>query len=254
MNGSSDDTLQTTSERFRCHSSAAKIRTTVRSLQRLSFRQITIQKVFGQVVKLDPKRATPQEALPPKILQENSNLFSTPLTEFFNNFVVESAFPDDLKPEDISPCYKKDDSMRKQNYRPISLLPAISKAFERIIYNQLIDYISAFLSPLLGGFREGCNTVHVLLNFLQACKASLDKRELAGAILMDLSKAFECIDHELLIAKLAAYGLGWDALKLIKNYLTKRKQRVETNGSYSTYGDIPPNRGTTGVSSRATFI
>ena len=83
--------------------------------------------------------------------------------------------------------------MKKQNYRPISLLPAISKVFERIIYNQLIDYISAFLSPLLGGFRKGCSTEHVLLKFLQACKASLDNKELAGAILMDLSKAFDCI-------------------------------------------------------------
>ena len=78
----------------------------------------------------------------------------------------------------------------------------------------------------------------VLLNFLQTCKASLDKKELAGAILMDLSKAFDCIDHNLLIAKLAAYGLDWDALKLIKNYLKKRRQRVKINGLYSTYRDV----------------
>ena len=128
--------------------------------------------------------------------------------------------------------------MRKQNYRPLSLLPAISKVFERIIYNQLIDYLSAFLSPLLGDLRKECSTEHVLLNFLQACKASLDKKKLAGTILIDLSKAFDVIDNELLIAKLAAYGLGWDALKLIKNYLTKRKQRVKIKGSYSTYRDI----------------
>ena len=128
--------------------------------------------------------------------------------------------------------------MRKQNYRPISLLPAISKIFEPIMYNQLIDYICTFLSPLLGGFRKGYSIEHVLLTFLQTCKASLDKKELAGAILMDLSKAFDCIDHDLLIAKLAAYGLDWDALKLIKNYLKKRKQRVKINGSYSTYRDV----------------
>ena len=89
--------------------------------------------------------------------------------------------------------------MRKQNYRPINLLPAISKVFERIIYNQLIDYISEFLSPLLGGYRKGYNTEHVLLNFLQTCKANLDKKDLAGGILMDLSKAFDCIDHDLLL-------------------------------------------------------
>ena len=207
-------------------------------LQLFSFRQITIQEMFDQLIKLDPKKATPQEAIPPKILRENADLFSLPLTQFFNKLVVESAFPNDLKLADVSSLYKKDDNMKKQNYRPISLLPAISKVFERIIYNQLIDYISAFLSPLLGGFRKGCSTEHVLLKFLQTCKSSLDNKELAGAILMDLPKAFDCIDHNLLIAKLAAYGLGHDALKLIKNYLTKRKQRVKINGSYSTYRDI----------------
>ena len=238
MDGSSEDTLQTTIERFRCHSSVAKIGATVCCLQLFSFRQITIQEMFDQLIKLDPKKATPQEAIPPKILRENADLFSLPLTQFFNKLVVESAFPNDLKLADISSLYKKDDNMKKQNYRPISLLPAISKVFERIIYNQLIDYISAFLSPLLGGFRKGCSTEHVLLKFLQTCKASLDNKELAGAILMDLSKAFDCIDHNLLIAKLAAYGLGHDALKLIKSYLTKRKQRVKINGSYSTYRDI----------------
>ena len=128
--------------------------------------------------------------------------------------------------------------MRRQNYRPIGVLPAISKGFERIIYNQLIDDISAFLSPLLGGFRKGCSTEHVLLNFLQTCKANLYENNLAGAIRVDLSKAFGCIDDDLLITKLAAYGLGRDALKLIKNYLAKSKQRVNVNGSYSTHRDF----------------
>ena len=127
MKASSEDTLQTTIERFQCHSCVAKIRTTVCSLQRFPFHQTTIQEMLHQLIKLDPKKATPQEAIPPKIPQENADLFSSPLTEFFNKLVVESTFPDDLKLADISSIYKKDDNMRKQNYRPISLLPAISK-------------------------------------------------------------------------------------------------------------------------------
>ena len=79
---------------------------------------------------------------------------------------------------------------------------------------------------------------HVLLNYLQKCKASLDNKELAGAILIDLSKAFDCINHDLLITKLAAYGLGWDDLKLIKSCLSKRKQRVKINSSYSSWRDV----------------
>ena len=194
--------------------------------------------MFNHLMKLDPKKASPQEAIPAKVLRASADLFSVPLTEIFINLVVNCAFPDDLKLADISSLCKKDDNMRKQNYRPIRLLPAISKVFERIMYNQLFDYIAIFFSPLLGGFRKGYNTQHVLLNFLQTCKASLDDKELAGAILMDLSKAFDCINHDLLIAKLAAYGLSWDALKLIKSYLSKRKQRVKINGSYSSWRDV----------------
>ena len=105
------------------------------------------------------------------------------------------------------------------------------------MYNQLFYYIATFFSPLLGGFRKGYNTQHVLLNFLQTCKASLDNRELAGAFLMNLSKAFDCMNHDLLIAKLAANGLSPDALKLIKSYLSKRKQRVKIYSSYSSWRD-----------------
>ena len=85
--------------------------------------------MFNQLMKLDPKKASPQEAIPAKILQANADLFSLLLTGIFNNLVVDRAFPDDLKLADISSLYKKDDSMRKQNYRPISLLPAVSKVF-----------------------------------------------------------------------------------------------------------------------------
>ena len=166
---------QTTIERFRYHSRATKVRATVCSLQHFLFRQIICQEMFAQLIKLGPKKATPQEAITPKVLQENSDLFGSPLTAFFNKLVVESTFPDDLKLTNTSSLYKKDDNMRKQNYRPISLLPTMSKVFERFIYNQLIDYISAFPSPLLGGFRKEFSTEHVLLNLLQTCKASFDK-------------------------------------------------------------------------------
>ena len=90
------------------------------------------------------------------------------------------------------------------------------------------------LVPYLCGFRKGFNTQHALLRLMDTCKNSLDKKGVVGALLMDL-KAFDCIDHELLIAKLSAYGFCNDALLMIYSYLTGRKQRVKVNGSFCTW-------------------
>ena len=96
----------------------------------------------------------------------------------------------------------------------------------------MVDFADTFLVPYLCGFRKGFNTQHALLRLMDICKNSLDKKGVVGALLMDLSKAFDCIDHELLIAKLNAYGFCKDAQLLIYNYLSGRKQRVKLNGSF----------------------
>ena len=98
-------------------------------------------------------------------------------------------------------------------------------------------------SPLLGGFRQGYNTQHILLNILKSCKNSIDNKRLAGAVVMDLSKAFGCLSHYLLLAKLSTYRLKSDALQLISNYLTIRKQRVKSNSLYSTWEQIEVQQG-----------
>ena len=99
----------------------------------------------------------------------------------------------------------------------------------------MVDFADTFLVPYLCGFRNGFNTQHALLRLMDICKNSLDKKGVVGALLMDLSKAFDCIDHELLIAKLKAYGFCKDAQLLIYNYLSGRRQRVKLNGSFSTW-------------------
>ena len=93
-------------------------------------------------------------------------------------------------------------------------------------------------SPILGGFRQGYDTQYVSLNFPQSCKNSIDNKGLAGAVFMDLSKASDCVNHGLLLAKLSAYALNSDALQLIRSYLTNRKQRVNISSSYSTWERI----------------
>ena len=116
-------------------------------------------------------------------------------------------FPDSLKEANISPIVKKDDPFDKSNYRPVSILPLISKVYERLIYNQLSEYTEPFLSHILRGFRKTHCTQHALLKLLQSWQKELDNGGFVGKILMDLSKPYDCIPYELLRAKFKCYGI-----------------------------------------------
>ena len=154
---------------------------------------------------------------------------------FINESVNTSNFPKELKKGDIISLFRNGDAFAKKNYRPIIVLPAMSKIYERIISSQIICYINDILSPHLCTYRRGYNTQHALLRLVENCRSSLDMKGFAGAILMDLSKAFDCLNYNLLIAKLEAYGFSRSALKLVYNYLSNRKQRVKVNGKFSSW-------------------
>ena len=115
----------------------------------------------------------------------------------------------------------------KANYRPINLLPIISKIFERVLFEQIEKFSEKMLSPKLCGFRKGHSTQHALLNLLKNWQKTLDKSGVIGTILMDLSKAYDCLPHDLVIAKLAAYGCKDSTTSLISDYLSKRYKRVK---------------------------
>ena len=130
---------------------------------------------------------------------------------------------------------KKEDATLLKNYRPVSLIPIISKIFERDMYNQILVYMDKYLSSYLFGYRKGHSTEQCLTVMLELWKKALDNKETAGAILTDLSKAFDCLNHNLLLAKMAAYGFDENALLFIKDYLTNREQRTKVNGSFSSW-------------------
>ena len=117
-------------------------------------------------------------------------------------------FPENLKNARVTPVFKKDDKFLKINYRPISILPAFSKIFERIMHDQLSFYFDGIFDPRLFGFWFKYSTQHALIRMIGQWNECLDRSRKVGAIMMDLSKAFDCIDHKLLVAKLSAYRLN----------------------------------------------
>ena len=117
----------------------------------------------------------------------------------------------------------------------ILLLPVVSKVFEKIMHDQISQYINSFLTPYLCGYRKGFRTQQALLSLIEKLKTVLDSKGYGGAVLTDLSKAFDTINHDLLIAKLYAYGFSKESLKLIKSYLSNRWQRAKVNLSFSSW-------------------
>ena len=121
--------------------------------------------------------------------------------------------PDTQKLSDIVPVFKKLDPTDETNFRPVSLLPLLSKGFEKAMYDQLYEYANTFLNKLFCGFRKARSTQHALFRLLQKWQKELDSSGIVGAILMDLSKAYDCLRHDLVIAKLEAYGLDTNSLR-----------------------------------------
>ena len=224
--------------KFRNHPSIAKIKSKNSDSCHFSFTEITYISVLEKIENLDIAKASQKTDIPTKILKQNSDYFAKYIFENINFCIENSEFPSDLKLADVIPIYKKNSKSLKDNYRPVSILSNISKVYEKTIYEQLQNYFENFFSKFQCGFRKGYNAQHCLINLVEKWKLSVDNGGAFGALFTDLSKAFDCLSHELLIAKLDAYGLDRKSLKLVHNYLTNRKQRVNINGSFSSWGEI----------------
>ena len=124
------------------------------------------------------------------------------LQQLFNQALTTGEFPSNLRNTHVTPVFKKNNVLYKETYRLVSVLPIISKLLEKLMQNQTNLQIKSFLSPYLCGYRKGFNSQHALISLMERWRKSLDKNGYGGAI--DLSKAFNTVNHELLIAKLHA--------------------------------------------------
>ena len=167
-----------------------------------------------------------------KILKENADYFAECFCIQFNESLNSSKFPFSFKCVNITPIFKNESRNHKTNYRPVSILPVVSKIFEKIMNNQLSTYFEEILSKFQYGFQKGFSTQHCLLLMFEKWKHAVNNKKVSGALLTDLYKAFDCICHNLLIAKLNAYGLSLPALKLVHNYLQNHKQRTKNGTAY----------------------
>ena len=192
-----------------------------------------MDEVKKEVLKLNSKKPSTYGAILASILKQTIEVHLKYPTNTINNSLKESTFPDELKQSEVIPVYKKLDPLQKENYRPVSLLQHISKAFERVIYNQINSFMENKILKCVTGSRKLHGTQHSLTVMLEKWKKALDKEEN-----MDLSKAFDTINHDLLLAKLKAYGFSKQALSFMCSYLKNRRQRVQINNKFSCLKEV----------------
>ena len=189
-------------------------------------------------MSFDCKKGTVENDIPIKVLVETKDLTTRYLTGIYHHSIDNQIFPVSLKKADVIPSHKQLAKTDKANYRPVSLLPCVSKIYERDMFTQISNYIEKYLSPYLFGFRKGHSVEQCLMTMLETWKRALDRKKSVGAVLTDLSKAFDCLNHELIIAKFEAYGFHHDALLLIYDYLSNRTQRTKVKSDYSSEREI----------------
>ena len=225
-------------EKYKEHPSILKINKGYGNTMPFSFRYISVQDMSKEIKNINLNKSNPISSIPANMIKSNIGFFTHFLYNNINNNIYKSIFPDNLKLADITPGHKTSDRMEKSNYRPVSILSTISKIYEKLLSNQMDIFFSKILSKMQCGFRKGYSAQHCLLLMVERWKKSIDKKGSSGALLTDLSKAFDCIAHDLLIAKLYAYGFDLNSLNLVYSYLSNRFQRVRVNAEYSFWSDI----------------
>lgn len=205
-----------------------------------SFNTVDNSYVLNLINKLKPKPSFGHDGLSSIMLKGIATSVSPILTCIINQSLCTGIFPQSLKIAKIIPIFKKENPHITDNYRPVSLLPIISKIFEKVVFIQVYDYFTEndLLYKSQYGFRKLHSTELAALEFTDKIVANLEQGKLPLAIFLDLSKAFDTIDHNILLDKLRFYGISGKALEWFRSYLQKRKQYVQYGDSVSSMSYI----------------
>ena len=191
--------------------------------------------IFKLIKNLKNKKSSGFDEISAKFLKLCAPYVSTPLANIFNASISKGVYPDLLKTARVTPIYKKGVKSDPGNYRPISVLSQVNKVFEKILHKRLYKYLSKFkiLYEYQFGFREGHSTTQALVEITDRLKKAIDEKMLTCGIFIDLTKAFDTVDHAILLDKMYNYGIRGNVHNLFKSYLSNRQQYVKVNNANS---------------------
>ena len=189
------------------------------------------EEVAKIINNLENKKSTGHDDITVKFIKISSTYISELLARVINISIKTGIYPDQLKIAKILPLYKKGSNSDPSNYRPISILSIINKIFEKILHKRLYNYLNKFniLYKYQFGFRKGHSTTQALIELTDNIKRGLDNKQYTCGIFIDLCKAFDTVDHNILLNKMHHYGIRGVVYKLFKSYLTNRMQYTSVN-------------------------
>ena len=208
----------------------------------IQLEEVSAGEVHG-IIKNFKNKATRDSKMSALKIANESYKFTSSLANIVSRSFAQGIFPDQLKLAKVIPIHKEGPKTNVSNYRPISLLSSFSKIYEKIMHNRIMKFLNVnnSLFGMQYGFRPGRSCEHALLDAQSTISDSLNKRQISILLLIDFSKAFDMVDHTILLWKLEYYGIRGLAQQWLKSYLSNRKQFVSINGSNSgeeciTYG------------------
>ena len=200
-----------------------------------SFSMVDTNNVRKMLKEFKPKTSKGLDGISMKIIKHISDIIIEPITLLINQSLMTNTFPTKLKIAKIMPLLKKPNIFTPDNFRPISLLPCISKIIEKCVFTQIFEYFekNKLLYGSQYGYRKNHSTETACLELVDKLYRQLDDNQSPFCVFIDLSKAFDTIIHKILLAKLKYYGFDINALSWFNSYLSDRKQFVEVEGHRS---------------------
>ena len=206
-----------------------------RTDKKFSQSQIGMTEVHKLINQLENNKATGLDKIPCKLFKLAVDIILPPLRCIFNRSIESGVFPDKWKSARVTHIFKKGVKTDPRNYRPISVLPVVAKIFEKAVYNQFYKFLNdnKLLCSSQSGFRSLHSTLTALLEATNSWSVNIDNSLLNGIIVIDLKKAFDTIDHDILLRKLECYGVDQRTLRWFSSYLSNRRQKCCLNGHLS---------------------
>ena len=206
-----------------------------KSIKSMFFTPVTQRDIINVVLSIKNKKSTGHDDIDSYVVKRCIHLITLPLSEIFNCSFEQGAFPKDFKVAKVIPVYKKGDNQQCSNYRPISILSVFSKIFEKLVYERLIQFLDKnnILYSKQFGFRKGYSTDMALIEFVNNISLAFEDKKIILGLFLDLSKAFDSIDHDILIQKMHFNGIRGKVLDWFKSYLADRQQYVSIENKNS---------------------